>query len=127
MREIKFRSWDESQKYMAYQGSPDLETIQSFMHHFGDKELMQFTGLKDKKGVDIYEGDLLSDPYPIDEDDLSKGYNESLLPVIWCNEKLRWSIDTSFAKDGTHLTSLVDYFGDYLEVKGNAYDKGEAK
>lgn len=60
MREIKFRAWDESQRYMAYQGSPDLETIQSFMHHFGDKELMQFTGLKDKNGLKIYEGDTLN-------------------------------------------------------------------
>jgi hypothetical protein len=50
MREIKFRAWDESQNYMAYQGTPDLETIQSFMHHFGDKLLMQFTGIKDKNG-----------------------------------------------------------------------------
>jgi GrpB-like predicted nucleotidyltransferase (UPF0157 family) len=32
-REIKFRSWDKDAKYMAYQGTPDLETIQSFMHH----------------------------------------------------------------------------------------------
>ncbi len=58
-REIKFRAWDESQKYMAYQGTPDLETIQSFMHHFGDKELMQFTGLLDCNGKEIYEGDVI--------------------------------------------------------------------
>ena len=59
-REIKFRAWDESQKYMAYQGNPDLETIQSFMYHFGDKLLMQFTGLHDKNGKEIYEGDILT-------------------------------------------------------------------
>jgi uncharacterized phage protein (TIGR01671 family) len=58
-RKIKFRVWDELQKYMAYQGSPDLETIQSFMHHFGDKPLMQYTGLKDKNGKEVYEGDIL--------------------------------------------------------------------
>ena len=61
MKTIKFRAWDESQKYMAYQGTPDLETIQSFMHHFGDKKLMQFTGLHDKNGKEIYEGDIVTD------------------------------------------------------------------
>lgn len=58
-REIKFRAWDKSQNYMAYQSTPDLETIQSFMHHFGDKELMQFTGLHDMNGKEIYEGDII--------------------------------------------------------------------
>ena len=59
MRPIKFRAWDESQNYMAYQGTPDIESIQSFMHHFGDKTLMQFTGLNDKNGKEIYEGEIL--------------------------------------------------------------------
>lgn len=59
-RDLKFRAWDESQKYMAYQGTPDLENIQSFIHHFGDKILMQFTGLLDKNGNEIYEGDVVT-------------------------------------------------------------------
>lgn len=61
-REIKFRAWDKDREYMAYQGSPDLETLQSFIFHFGDKELMQYTGLKDKngKGKNIYEADIFN-------------------------------------------------------------------
>lgn len=47
---------------MAYQGDPDLETIQSFFHHFGEGDtLMVFTGLKDKKKKKIYESDLIKD------------------------------------------------------------------
>jgi hypothetical protein len=61
-REIKFRAWDKSQKYMAYQGNPDLETIQSFMHHFGDKKLMMSTGIYDANYNEIFESDIIQTP-----------------------------------------------------------------
>jgi hypothetical protein len=63
----------------------------------------------------------LLDRCPVDEEDLSKGYVESLLPVVWCDKQLMWCVDASFLKDGSYLTSLVEYFGDILEVKGNIY------
>ena len=53
MREIKFRAWDKETKSMIYNplGFPEL---------YPTNELMQYTGLKDKNGQEIYEGDILN-------------------------------------------------------------------
>jgi uncharacterized phage protein (TIGR01671 family) len=58
MRDIKFRLWDKDNKQMDL--SPDFDYIDgqiwiALVHY----ELMQYTGLKDKNGREIYEGDIL--------------------------------------------------------------------
>ena len=56
---IKFRAWYNEREIMVYQGTPDLETLQSFMFHYGDAELMQSTNIFDKNGKEIFESDYI--------------------------------------------------------------------
>jgi len=68
MREIKFRAWHKGQKqmftalYLTFGGKIGIwnyeETEIDFASDYPYLELMQYTGLKDKNGKEIYEGDI---------------------------------------------------------------------
>ncbi|OIR59783.1 hypothetical protein BLL41_18220 [Bacillus sp. FMQ74] len=59
MKEIKFRSWIKDKKEMLY----EFTLTQPTVSHCKSNILMQYTGLKDKKGKEIYEEDIIQTSY----------------------------------------------------------------
>lgn len=138
LSEKKFRAWDKEAHHMAYQGTPDLETIQSFFFHWGDKELMLSSGLFDNtsfnelskeeqenwlkdnneyewKGKQIYEGDIVEFNNPL--------INE----VVFCEVSFKNGsfIFISCFKDGWIAKYPLDENVKYLKVIGNIFQQKE--
>jgi len=120
-REIKFRAWHKLMHKMF-----DLNDF-GFSFHWEkakmtegmgiisanndpDIEVMQYTGLKDKNGVDIYESDLLLDP---------SGEFEGLWLMKWMDAGFNGEEVES--KDLYHACEFTDDF----EVIGNIHQNPE--
>jgi len=123
MREIKFRAWDKKKKKMYFaeneakdgacycfyfyeDGSWELVGAEDKVKLYGEKGiLMQFTGLLDKRGKEIYEGDIL------------KRKNGDIGEVIWEGERYWMRV----VKHGISSLFPIRYSKD-LEVIGNIYE-----
>ena len=114
MRTIKFRAWNKNTKRMIdWQEILNEWTELKWVFDDPVMELMQFTGLTDKNGKEIYEGDIVRLNYHYD----SYGRNETNelrnYVVEWWNKAGSWSLKES-GKTFDEVTKG--------EVMGNIYE-----
>ena len=139
-RDLKFRAWDRSQKYMAYQGDADLETLSFFMFHFGSDIIMQYTGRDDVNKMPIFEGDFLKCTNPesmffhVTQDVLS-----SYFLVLWDKRKNGWNSFPISTLSDEDFNKAIQQFGGsitwpddnvlnnswHFEIIGNMYENPE--
>lgn len=124
MREIKFRAWDKSNEEMLevenlyFNDMTDKVEIRTriYSDYFNDEEmiLMQYTGLKDKNGKEIYDGDIVAE----------KGHYVKSDRLLY--QKIQWKESYSCWLRGEYQRLTPKNIKTYqIEVIGNIYENPE--
>jgi uncharacterized phage protein (TIGR01671 family) len=117
-RDIKFRVWDLQNQKMHYYDELSLDWKKYINNE--NYKLMQFTGILDKTGTEIYEGDVLN----------SKFDKDFLLDVRWKAEGkilslVYWDLAgfrlRTMGKGEARFFRMVDLLEDESEIIGNIY------
>ena len=148
MREIKFRAWDKVSKKILYQESLAILTNgkviitapkvldvnqkdETYLDRTGEFEIQQFTGLKDKNGKEIYEGDIVIGGMNYSGEQFYKGY------IHWFADGAEYWALADFSEFGgkwnDRFTKLLEGIDedddstetDTLEIIGNIYENPE--
>lgn len=116
MRDIKFRAWRETEKHMYNWNNllnQNLKNIFTITKSCG-YNLMQYTGLKDKNGKEIYEGDIIK----ICAEGLG---GEAIGKIVYDEYDLAFEL----RNEAEELSECLWYENQQIEVIGNIYDNLE--
>lgn len=111
-REIKFRAYSEPDKKFDYSDDMGME---SFCYYYDLSDAQQYTGLKDRNGVEIWDGDIVRINHPLD---LTGDFINKLGIVFWWGEEGGWYHGHASVKDGSGRPPKRMW--EYCEVIGNA-------
>lgn len=133
-REIKFRIWSKEEKKFLDQNechSFNISPVDGHVLFLDGHDCvdvlvpLQYTGLKDKNGIEIYEGDIVT----IDISQISNVKTISKYEIVWNEDttlKYGWGAEVWLGSlEHRHRWILpLDGFGIY-EVVGNIYENLE--
>ena len=133
MREIKFRAWNIEEERMIqniqqeYDGREEdcfAQFIEQTARHGREGEkgkyhVMQYTGLKDKNGVEIYEGDIIDNH---EEYHNKKVVNYDPHSCFYCLIDLDEYPDTLYNGEMFNQAGEGSNFSGRIEVIGNIFE-----
>lgn len=115
-REIKFRAWDGDTMFHFSLDNMEDESRWIKARHW---EIMQYTGLKDTRGKEIYEGDIINGfAKEVGDGTLTKFTYE----VFWDDEWKGWGGRLGNTRNNP-IWGVAPWTG--LEVIGNIYENPE--